>query len=51
VHLVRSGVTRLVGDPDLFVVIRQQRERKVELLAERLVLRGRVEADAQDLGT
>ena len=48
--LLGSRIARAVRDADLFVVIGQQREREVELVAERLVLRGRVEADAQDLG-
>jgi len=49
VDLVRSRIARAVFDTDLFVVIRQQTEREVELLAERLVLGGCIEADAEDL--
>jgi hypothetical protein len=48
VHLLRSGIARLVRDADLFVGVGPQRERKVELVAEGAVLFGCVEADPDD---
>src|SRR5205823_10582741 len=47
--LVGTRVTRLVLHADLLVVVRQQPEREVVLLPERLVRLGRVEADPEDL--
>ena len=47
-HLLGAGVTRLVGDADLLVVVGKQTEREVELVVERLVLFRRIEADAED---
>jgi hypothetical protein len=49
VHLFRSGIARLIRDAHLFVVIREQSERKIELVAERLVLVRGVEADSENL--
>lgn len=49
VDLVTPRVACAVLDTDLFVVVREQTEREVELLAERLVVGGCIEADAEDL--
>jgi hypothetical protein len=51
VDLVGSRITRAVLDTDLFVMIREQTEREVKLLAEGLVLGRRVEADAEDVAS
>ncbi len=51
VHLLGTGIPRAVGDADLLVVVRQQTEREVELVAEGLVLGRRVEADTEDLAS
>jgi hypothetical protein len=47
--LVGARVARLELHADLLVVVGQQPEREVELLTERLVRLGRVEADPEDL--
>jgi hypothetical protein len=47
--LVRARIARAVLDADLFVVVGEQTEREVELLAKRLVLCRCVEADPENL--
>ena len=49
VDLVTSRATCAVLDTDLFVVVREQTEREVELVAEGSVGFGRVERDPEDL--